>query len=434
MACQYFAPTDDGADTFTVAMPKLTFGRGCLAEAGQRAAARGLKRVAVFTDAHLRDGPYVASVNEALRAAGVEAVVFSEVGIEPSDATVEPASRFLAESGADGVVSVGGGSVMDTAKAALVYARYPAPFTDYFAPPIGAGRPVPGPVLAHIACPTTSGTGSECTSLSVIRLSALATKFVIASRHILPDEALVDPACAATLPANVVASTGFDLLSHAIECYTARAYTRWARVPDPLARPYIQGANPFSDLAAREALTLAGRYLSRGVADAGDHEARDALMWAATLAGVAFGNSGTHLPHALSYGVTHLMRDITTEGYDVASPFVPHGISVIVNAPAVFRYTAEAAPERHLEAAGLLGAETAGAGNDAAGEVVSKRIVELMRDTAMPNGLGGVGFGAGDVKALANSAARQRRAIANAPRETNQDDIESIYRGALAYW
>ncbi len=434
MACQYFAPTDDGADTFTVAMPKLTFGRGCLAEAGQRAAARGLKRVAVFTDAHLRDGPYVASVNEALRAAGVEAVVFSEVGIEPSDATVEPASRFLAESGADGVVSVGGGSVMDTAKAALVYARYPAPFTDYFAPPIGAGRPVPGPVLAHIACPTTSGTGSECTSLSVIRLSALATKFVIASRHILPDEALVDPACAATLPANVVASTGFDLLSHAIECYTARAYTRWARVPDPLARPYIQGANPFSDLAAREALTLVGRYLSRGVADAGDHEARDALMWAATLAGVAFGNSGTHLPHALSYGVTHLMRDITTEGYDVASPFVPHGISVIVNAPAVFRYTAEAAPERHLEAAGLLGAETAGAGNDAAGEVVSKRIVELMRDTAMPNGLGGVGFGAGDVKALANSAARQRRAIANAPRETNQDDIESIYRGALAYW
>ncbi len=434
MACQYFAPTDDGADTFTVAMPKLTFGRGCLAEAGQRAAARGLKRVAVFTDAHLRDGPYVASVNEALRAAGVEAVVFSEVGIEPSDATVEPASRFLAESGAHGVVSVGGGSVMDTAKAALVYARYPAPFTDYFAPPIGAGRPVPGPVLAHIACPTTSGTGSECTSLSVIRLSALATKFVIASRHILPDEALVDPACAATLPANVVASTGFDLLSHAIECYTARAYTRWARVPDPLARPYIQGANPFSDLAAREALTLVGRYLSRGVADAGDHEARDALMWAATLAGVAFGNSGTHLPHALSYGVTHLMRDITTEGYDVASPFVPHGISVIVNAPAVFRYTAEAAPERHLEAAGLLGAETAGAGNDAAGEVVSKRIVELMRDTAMPNGLGGVGFGAGDVKALANSAARQRRAIANAPRETNQDDIESIYRGALAYW
>ncbi len=434
MACQYFAPTDDGADTFTVAMPKLTFGRGCLAEAGQRAAARGLKRVAVFTDAHLRDGPYVASVNEALRAAGVEAVVFSEVGIEPSDATVEPASRFLAESGADGVVSVGGGSVMDTAKAALVYARYPAPFTDYFAPPIGAGRPVPGPVLAHIACPTTSGTGSECTSLSVIRLSALATKFVIASRHILPDEALVDPACAATLPANVVASTGFDLLSHAIECYTARAYTRWARVPDPLARPYIQGANPFSDLAAREALTLVGRYLSRGVADAGDHEARDALMWAATLAGVAFGNSGTHLPHALSYGVTHLMRDITTEGYDVASPFVPHGISVIVNAPSVFRYTAAAAPERHLEAADLLGAETAGAGNDAAGEVVSKRIVELMRDTAMPNGLGGVGFGAGDVKALANSAARQRRAIANAPRETNQDDIESIYRGALAYW
>ncbi|MDH3452070.1 MAG: iron-containing alcohol dehydrogenase, partial [Gammaproteobacteria bacterium] len=315
MACQYFSPTDGGADTFTIAMPKLTFGRGCLAEVGARAAARNIRRAALFTDVRLVESEYFATVRDALQASGIGISVFSDVLIEPSDASVLSAAAFLAESGADGVISVGGGSVMDTAKAAMVYARHPAPFSDYFAPPVGDGVPVPGELLPHIACPTTSGTGSECTPLSVIRINDMCTKFVIASPHILPQEALVDPVCSASLPGNVVASTGFDLLSHAIECYTAKAYTAWAKQPQPMRRPAIQGANPWSDLAAREALELAGRYLQRGVADADDHEARDALMWAATLAGMAFGNCGTHLPHALSYGVTHLMRDIETPDY-----------------------------------------------------------------------------------------------------------------------
>ncbi len=434
MACQYFAPVEGGADTFTVAMPRLTFGRGCLRETGARAAARNIRRAAVLTDAQLRDGAYVATVLDSLNAAGVEAGVFSEVQIEPSDGSVLEAAAFLADGDFDGVISVGGGSVIDTAKAGMVYARYSAPFTDYFAPPVGAGQPVPGPVLPHIACPTTSGTGSECTSVAVIRINDLNTKFVLASPYLLPPEAVVDPVCAGTLPGNVVASTGFDLLSHAIECYTAKAYTGWPPGAEPARRQFLQGANPWSDLAAREALRLVGQYLARGVSDAGDSEARDSLMWAATLAGMAFGNSGTHLPHALSYGVTHLMRDIQTPGYPMPSPFVPHGISVIVNAPSVFRYTAAAAPERHLEAAGCLGADDRGAGPADAGEVVARRIIELMRVTHMPNGLGGVGFGEADVEPLTRSAVRQRRAIGNAPRETNDTDIENIYRNALAYW
>ena len=104
---------------------------------------------------------------------------------------------------------------MDTAKAAMIYHRYPAEFTDYFGPPVGAGRPVPGPLLPHIACPTTSGTGSECTSVSVIRLTEHNCKFVVGSPYLVPVEAIVDPACTDTLPSNVIASTGFDLLCHA---------------------------------------------------------------------------------------------------------------------------------------------------------------------------------------------------------------------------
>jgi len=434
MGCQYYSPTDHGADSFTVAMPKLTFGRGCLAEAGPRALALGMKRVALFTDPFLLNGVYVDTVKRTLAETGLDAVVYSEVRIEPCDTTVESAAVFLREGDFDGMVSVGGGSVLDTAKAAMVYALYPAEFLDYFGPPIGQGKPVPGPVLPHLACPTTSGTGSECTSLSVIRINRLNTKFVIASPHILPTEALVDPVCGDSLPANVVASTGFDLLSHAIECYTARAYTQWDKIQSPNARPMIQGANPWSDLHAREALHIADDYLVRGVADSSDKEARDSLMWAATLAGMAFGNCGTHLPHAFSYGVTNLMHDVVTEDYPVPSPFVPHGISVILTSPSAFRFTAEGAPERHLEAAACLGADTKDAIPSDAGEVVATRIIDLMRATQLPNGLHGIGFSPEDAGALTDSSIRQRRAIANAPRETSRDDTLKIFSDAMSYW
>ena len=432
--CQYFTPSDGGADTFTVEMPRLTFGRGCLSELGERLEAYGVRRAAVLTDKFLAGSQHMERVRRSLGKAGVDHEVFDQILIEPSDTSVMDASRFLRDGEFDGLVSVGGGSVMDTAKAAMVYARYPASFSTYFAAPIGDGVPVPGPCMPHIACPTTSGTGSEMTGLSVIRLMDHDTKFVLASRYILPEEALIDPACTDTLPSRVVASTGFDLLSHAIECYTARAYTQWDKIQSPNARPMIQGANPWSDLHAREALHIADDYLVRGVADSSDKEARDSLMWAATLAGMAFGNCGTHLPHAFSYGVTNLMHDVVTEDYPVPSPFVPHGISVILTSPSAFRFTAEGAPERHLEAAACLGADTKDATPSDAGEVVATRIIDLMRATQLPNGLRGIGFSPEDAGALTDSAIRQRRAIANAPRETSRDDTLKIFSDAMSYW
>lgn len=434
MACQYFSPCEHGAGSFTVTMPKLTFGRGCLAELGARAGARGFTRVALYVDPHLTHSPHLATVRDSLGKQNIEFEIFSDIRIEPDDATVERATAFLGEGKFDGVVSVGGGSTIDTAKAAMVYACYPADITDYFAPPVGEGRPVPGPVMPHIACPTTSGTGSECTSVSVIRINDLNTKFVLGSPHLLPEEALVDPAFTDTLPGNVIASTGFDLLCHALECYTARAYTTWDRVEDPNKRTLLQGANPWSDMSARRALEIVGEYLVRGVNDGTDEEARDNLMWGATLAGMAFGNSGTHLPHAMSYGITHLMENITTDGYPNQSPFVPHGISVVLNAPSIFRYMAEAAPQRHFRAAGFLAADRKGGSPKDAGEILSKRLIGLMKDTNVPNGLQGVGFGADDASALAASSFRQTRAIHNAPKIANQTDIENIYLNSIRYW
>ena len=434
MACQYFAPCEHGAKSFTIDIPKVTFGRGVLKEAGERAKAIGMKQIALFTDPYLEDGPYVTSVKNSLKNSGLSFEIFSDIRIEPDDTSVNEAAKFLRSGSFDGVISVGGGSVIDAAKAAMVCAKSPHPVRDFFAPPIGEGRPISGPLYPHIACPTTAGTGSECTSISVIRIQELDTKFVFASPLMLPDVALIDPSCCDSLTSNVIASTGFDLLSHALECYTAKAYTKWAAVENPNARPLTQGANPWSDLAAVKALEIAGEYLVRGVNDSSDQEARDQLMWAASLAGMAFGNSGTHLPHALSYGVTHLMNNITTDGYAVKTPFVPHGISVIVTSPATFRYTSEAAPERHLEAARFLNADSKGAEPKDSGEVLANRMIRMMREAHIPNGLTGVGFSQDDVKNLTKSSIRQARAIGNSPRETNSVDIENIYLDALSYW
>ena len=434
MGCQYYAPCQDGATSFTVAIPKLTFGRGCLAEIGERLSQHSLKRVAVFTDDHLATSSIIDTVKSSLETQGIDFGIFHDVRIEPCDDTVTRAARFYEDGKFDGAVSVGGGSVIDTCKAALAVATYKTPIIDFFAAPIGKGTPMPGPTPYHIACPTTSGTGSESTSISVLRVNALNTKFVVANPWLLPDAALVDPANCDSLPANVVASTGFDLLCHALECYTSKAHTQWQHIKNPNQRQLIQGANPFSDLFAPEALKIANQYLARGVSDATDTEARDQLMWGATLAGMAFGNSGTHLPHAMSYGITHLMNNITTTDYPMASPFVPHGISVIVNAPSIFQYTASATPERHLEGAAFLGADSKGATVDDAGEVLSKRLIQLMRETNMPNGLSEIGFSDKDIKPMAESSFRQQRAINNAPRESNLSDIENMYNASLHYW
>jgi len=376
----------------------------------------------------------MATVKSALEAQKIDFGIFHELRIEPCDDSVTRAAAFFKAGNFDGAVSVGGGSVIDTAKGALAVATHNIPVMDFFAPPVGAGISIPGPVPYHIACPTTSGTGSESTSISVLRVNSLNTKFVIAHPWLLPDAALVDPSNCDSLPANVVASTGFDLLCHALECYTSKAHTQWDHIANPNARQLIQGANPFSDLFAPEALRIADKYLARGVADAKDTEARDQLMWGATLAGIAFGNTGTHLPHAMSYGVTHLMNNITTKDYPIAAPFVPHGISVIVNAPSIFEYTASATPERHLEGADFLGADSKGASPDDAGEVLSKRLIQLMKDTHMPNGLSELGFTQKDITPMAESSFRQQRAIKNAPRESNLVDMENMYQSAMSYW
>jgi len=429
-----FALLDNSDSGFTLGMPTFTFGPGVLAEAGPNAQELGLERVALFTDTRLAKGEHVAKVKASLTTAGVDIVVYDEVRIEPDDASLQDAARFAREAKVDGFVSVGGGSVMDTCKAANLYATHPAEFMTYVNAPIGAGQRVPGPVRPHIACPTTSGTGSEVTGISIFTLKSINAKTGIISRRLIPTVALVDPDVTRSLPANVVASTGFDCMSHALESITARLYPRRLNPARGITRPVSQGANPFSDALAGQALEAVGKHLVRAVRDASDTEARTEMMYAAMLAGIAFNAAGCHLPHGLSYAVSGLARDWHVDGYPAGTTLVPHGMAVVLNNPSVWRHTAPAHPERHLRCARHLGAEARGATPDDAGEVLAGRIIELMRATGMPNGLTALGFGERDIDALATGAEPQYRVIRNAPVDVGRDELKHLFSSALRYW
>lgn len=437
MSCchPYFAPGQGGDDAFTIDASTMIFGAGCLAEAGDHARAAGIKRIALYTDRHVRALPPVQTVIDSLKAAGIDFAVYDDVEVEPTDASFKAAARFAIEGRFDGFISVGGGSVIDTAKAANLYATYPADFMTYINAPIGGGQPVPGPVKPHIACPTTCGTGSEATGIAIFDLLAMKAKTGIQSRKLRPTTALVDPTVTATLPPTIIAASGFDALSHSLESLTAISFRKRAKAAQPSLRPPSQGANPWSDAVATEALRIIGANLVRAVRDPADTEARAEMMYAATLSGIAFANAGCHLPHGMSYAVSGLVKNGTHfDGYPKEAPMVPHGMSVVLNAPSVYRFTACACPERHLRGAEALGADVRDATPDDAGEIVAKRLIDLMQATGIPNGLAAIGFDASDIPALTEGAFPQKRVIGNAPRAVSKEDLAQLFAGAMQYW
>lgn len=429
-ACRHALFAETGHESvFTIDASAIVFGRRAIDELGQHARALGVTRVGVFTDRGVATLPFFEAGLRALRAEGLDLGVFDEVHVEPTCRSFEEAARFARDGAFDGYVSIGGGSAIDTCKAAALYATYPAELLDYVNAPIGRGLPVPGPLPPHVACPTTSGTGAECTGIAVFDLLAAKAKTGIASRRLRPALALVDPDATRTLPRGVVAASGFDVLCHAIESYTARPFEARARSAPVGARPMSQGRNPWSDVGSLEALRLAGRSLVRGVSDATDDEARGELAWAATLAGVAFGNAGVHLPHGMSYAVAGLARGYHAPGYP--HPMIPHGTSVVLSAPSVARFTADACPERHLAAAEALGADVRGAALGEAGERLARRLEELMRAAGVPDGLRGVGYGDADLDALVERALLQRRLVDNAPKAVDEASMRALFAGAM---
>jgi hydroxyacid-oxoacid transhydrogenase len=355
--------------------------------------------------------------------------------VEPSDASFLDAINFARNHEIEAFVAVGGGSTIDTAKAVNLYTTYPpADFLDYVNPPIGKGLPVPGPLKPLIAIPTTAGTGSETTGVSIFDYTPLHAKTGIANRWLKPTLGLLDPENTRTLPPQVAASSGLDILSHAIESYTAIPFQQRPRPERPKLRPAYQGSNPISDVWSMQALRMVNQYIVRAVEDPSDDEARAAMLLAASYAGIGFGNAGVHLPHGMSYPVSGMVREYRAPGYGPGHPLVPHGFSVILNAPAVFRFTAPANPQRHLQAAEALGADVSRCRTEDAGRVLADRITWFMQRLDTPNGLRAVGYSSDDIPALIAGTLPQHRVTKLSPRPFGPEELGKLFEDAMVAW
>jgi len=420
--------------TFTMDTSSIKYGEGSTREVGFDMQKLGAKRVMVVTDPTIAELEPVAVVMSALADADIDAVLYSGVRVEPTDESFKHAIAFAQDGDFDGYVAVGGGSSIDTAKIANLYATYPADLLAYVNKPIGEGRQIPGPVKPLIAVPTTAGTGSETTGVAIFDLLELKVKTGISHRYLRPNFGILDPNNTKTMPPLVAASTGLDVLCHAIESLTAVPFNERLAPEHPTLRPPYQGSNPISDMWSSKAVEMVSSNIVRAMNDPDDTEARSAMLLASAYAGIGFGNAGVHYPHAMSYPVSGNVKGYVPDGYPDGAPIIPHGMSVILNAPPVFRFTAQANPERHLYAATLMGVDITDAKLEDAGDILAQALINVMKATGVPNGLGAIGFTEDDIDTLVAGTLKQERLTKLAPIKATEDDLRNMFRQALRYW
>jgi hydroxyacid-oxoacid transhydrogenase len=419
---------------FQISIANIRFGVGVTSEVGADLQSMGVRRVLVVCDPQLSHQRPAEKVRHALREAGLIFEWFDQVRIEPTDQSLQEAIQYARSGKFDAYVALGGGSTLDTAKVANLYATHPADFLDYVNQPFGRGCPIPGPLCPLIAIPTTAGTGSETTGVAVFDLVERHAKTGISHRHLKPTLGLIDPENTRGLPPAVIACAGLDVLSHALESYTALLYYTRPRPEHPLSRPTYQGANPVSDLWSLRALELVAEYLLPAHGDSGNLEARSQMLLAASLAGIGFGNAGVHLPHAMAYPVAGMVRDYRPPGYSVDSPLVPHGMSVILHTPAVVRWTATTSPARHLRAAEALGVDIRGVAPAEAGNILADRVIWMMKQLGMPSGLEAIGYQRADIPKLVEGTLAQQRITQLAPRPVGANDVAELFENSLRIW
>ena len=420
---------------FEMAVSNVRFGFGVTREVGADLEELGARTVLVITDPTVARLPPAQAVVESLEVNGVEYVVYDRVRIEPSERSFLEAIEFAKARPFDAFVAVGGGSTIDTAKAVNLYTTWPpADFLDYVNPPIGKGLPIPGPLKPLMAIPTTAGTGSETTGVAIFDLQRMHAKTGIANRRLKPWLGYLDPDNTRTVPREVAVSTGLDILSHAVESFTALPFDQRRRPERPGLRPAYQGSNPISDVWSMQALRMVTQSLVRVVDDPSDDRARADMLLAASYAGIGFGNAGVHLPHGMSYPVSGGVRKYRAPGYETDHPLVPHGISVILNAPAVFRFTASANPQRHLQAAEALGADISRVQAQDAGKVLADRITWFMHRLNTPNGLRALDYSSSDIPSLVEGTLPQHRVTQLAPRPAGPEELGALFEDAMVAW
>lgn len=368
---------------------------GATARIGEIMAARGCRKVALVTDPMILELGLADAALAGLRAAGVEVWTFSEVVADPPEEMVLAAVSTAIAEGIDGVVSVGGGSSLDTAKLIAVLTRSEQPLSQMY----GLGL-VKGERLPLVLAPTTAGTGSEVTPISIVTTGTSEKKGVV-SPQLLPDWAILDAELTVGLPAAVTAATGIDAMVHAIEAYTSKVKK-----------------NVVSDCLARQALELLGANIRTACHDPQDRDARSAMLLGSMLAGMAFANAPVAAVHALAYPLGGHFH-------------VPHGLSNALVLPYVLDFNMPEAEALYADLAPIVFPDLAGkpAAARAAGFVEAFKA--LGPDLGMQTRLSEVGVSHNNLPMLAEDAMKQTRLLVNNPREMTYDAALDIYEAAL---
>lgn len=390
---------------------RIVFGSKAAVQVGQIAVRLGLRRVFIVTDKALISAGLLDGVHGSLAEAGVTVEVCDGGEPEPSLEVGESCIGQAREYRADGILGLGGGSNMDLAKAAAVVVAHGGTIRDY----VGDDQ-VPGPVLPLICLPTTAGTGSEVTFAAVLTDTENELKVPILSNYIRPVVAIVDPQLTLTCPRQVTADSGIDALTHAIEAITAIDNTRF---PLPAGQQSVfQGRNPLTDCLAAQAITLIGKHLARAVEEPDNLDAREGMALAATIAGLAFSNSGVALAHALQAavgGATHSA----------------HGAGNGLLLPHVMRFNLSACRTQLARTAHLLGCEVDGFSEDEKAEAAVKAVQDLAKRIGIPQRLSELGLSAQQIPTLAEKAFQAKRILRVNPREISQGEMEELLREAL---
>jgi alcohol dehydrogenase class IV len=381
--------------SFTFQGPaNILFEAGAVRKIADLVSQYGAGRVLLVTDKGVRTAGLTKDAEAGMAAAGMSVTLFEDVVADPPSHVIESAAALCRDRQIELVVSIGGGSALDTAKLVAYLAKSPERLDAIYGVGLAKGSRLP-----LLLAPTTAGTGSEVTPIAIVTTPTTEKKGVVSPR-LIPDWAILDPELTLGLPAHVTSATGIDAMVHAIEAYTSKVKK-----------------NPMSDQLARQALALLSTNIRRVCKDGRDLEARSQMLLGSMLAGMAFANAPVAAVHALAYPIGAIFH-------------VPHGLSNALVLPHVLEFNLPAAEALYAELAEIVKPGLRVTSPRDRARAFIDEMISIGQDCAVPGSLSAVGIGQDDLKKLAEDAMKQTRLLVNNPRPLTLEDAYAIYSAA----